>query len=174
MTLKILQKSRIWGPSWPKLRQVGAMLPHLGAMLGHLGAMLDHFGAMLGHLVAMLEPCWANLAKVSKIEQNFRLLELPHRPKMKPSRRALRWQRLIKLKINHCNFNQLDAAFRHPPKTVPRGVQIPSQLALYFRCLFYRSWEPLGWIFGGFWVPSWWPTWLKNRSYGLLLASWLK
>ena len=43
---------------------------------------------------------------------------------------------------------------QNPPKIDPRGSQIPSQLALYFRCLFYRSWEPLGWIFGGFGVPS--------------------
>ena len=57
MTVKILQKSRILGPSWPKLGQVGDMLPHIGTMLGHLGAMLDHFGAMLGHLAAILEPC---------------------------------------------------------------------------------------------------------------------
>ena len=57
MTLKILQKSRISGPSWPKLGNVGDMLLHLGAMLGHLGAIFNHFGAMLDHLATIVEKC---------------------------------------------------------------------------------------------------------------------
>ena len=49
-----------------------------------------------------------------------------------------------------------------------------SYLGHCFWLIFDCSWEALGWIFGGFWVPSWGPSWLKNRSYGLLLASWPK
>ena len=33
------------------------------------------------------------------------------------------------LKITYRNFNQLEAAFRHPPEFGPGGLQVPSQLA---------------------------------------------
>ena len=59
------------------------------------------------------------------------------------------WQRLIRLKITHRNFNQLESAFRHPPKTVPRGLQIPSQLASCFEYPFLS-------ILGASWVDFWW------------------
>ena len=121
----------------------GAMLDQFGAMLDHLEAILSHLGAMLSHSDKSIE----NRRKLSPLG------DPPHRPTISDPGARIGDNVLIGLKITNRNFNQLEAAFRHPAKTVPRGVQIPSQLALYFRCLFYRFWEPLGSIFDRFWAP---------------------
>ena len=74
---------------------------------------------------------------------------------------------------------------QHGPNMVPTGPREASKIeknilekgSYVGRCfwlIFYWFWQPLGWIFGGFWMLSWEPSWLKNRSYGLLLASWPK
>ena len=51
-------------------------------------------------------------------------------------------------------MNQLEAAFRHPLKTVPRGLQITGQLASCFECRFSS-------ILGASWVDFWWVWGLK-------------
>ena len=55
---------------------------------------------------------------------------------------------LIGLKITRCNFNQLEAAFRHPAKSFPRGLQITGQLASCFECPFLS-------ILGASWLDFW-------------------
>ena len=44
---------------------------------------------------------------------------------------------------------------QNPPKIVPRGVQMPSQIASYLTCVFfYFGSKPLGLKFGWFWASN--------------------
>ena len=61
------------------------------------------------------------------------------------------------------NFSDFDAILaptclptwtQNPPKSVPRGLQIPSQLASCFECLFLS-------ILGSSWIDFWWVLGLK-------------
>ena len=88
------------------------------------------------------------MAKVSKMKENCRLLEFPPMGPVEIPGQHFGDNVLIGLQITNRNFNQLEAAFRHPPKTVPRGLQIPSQLASCFEYPFLS-------ILGASWVDFW-------------------
>ena len=66
MTLKILQKSRIWGPSWPKLAQVGPIM-------GLFGTKLAQVGATWGHLERSWDSSWTKLGQVGSKMSNMTL-----------------------------------------------------------------------------------------------------
>ena len=135
MTLKILQKSRIWGP------QVGLSWAKLGTccfILGLCWAILELCWIILEPCWAILQPSWNQVEhtwqKYGKYRKSVASWGSPHRPKKKNNGPGFGDNVLNGLKINRRNFNQLEAAFRHPDKSVTKGVQIPSQLA---SCLEY-------------------------------------
>ena len=59
--------------------------------------------------------------------------------------------------------------FQNREKSIKKG----SYLVCYLWLNFYWFWEPLGWIFGGFWVPSWGPSWLKIAIYRKFGKQWI-
>ena len=153
------------GPSWEHVASpwsyVGPSWSYVGQFWSYVGPSCSHLGAMLSELGKSIE----NRRKLSPLGVP------PHGPERSPGRPNFGDNVSIGLKINRCNFNQLEAAFCQPSQD---GSTFQSNLHHVLNAPSYYFLEPLGSIFAGLWASSWEPSWPKNRSYGLLLASWPK
>ena len=66
--LQNASKIQLWGPSWPKLAQLGPNMGQLGANMAHLGPNLAELASNLGQLGANLDP--SSLQDASRRRKN--------------------------------------------------------------------------------------------------------